>query len=71
MTTQILVTKKEVVGSPLATEGRRWPRSTKAANLRVFVLTLASFAIGTGVFVVAGLLSGVAREFSPSFPPCW
>jgi MFS transporter, DHA1 family, inner membrane transport protein len=64
MTTQILDTKEEREGVPLATDGRRWPRSTKSANLRVIVLALASFAVGTGVFVVAGLLDGLAKEFS-------
>ena len=33
-------------------------------NLRVLVLTLATFAIGTGTFVVTGLLGSVAGEFS-------
>ena len=35
-------------------------------NLRVLVLTLATFAIGTGTFVVTGLLGSVAEEFSVS-----
>jgi predicted MFS family arabinose efflux permease len=62
MSTQVLDTKGEKAGLPLATDRRRWSRYTNAANLRVLVL--ASFAIGTGVFVVAGLLGSVAREFS-------
>ncbi len=33
-------------------------------NLRILVLTLATFAIGTGTFVVTGLLGSVAGEFS-------
>ena len=33
-------------------------------NLRILVLTLATFAIGTGTFVVTGLLGSVAEEFS-------
>lgn len=35
-------------------------------NLRVLVLTLATFAIGTGTFVVTGLLGSVAGDFSVS-----
>ena len=33
-------------------------------NLRILILTLATFAIGTGTFVVTGILGGVAGEFS-------
>jgi hypothetical protein len=44
MTTQTLDTKSGKAGLPLASERRRWPQSTKAANLRVFVFALASFA---------------------------
>ncbi len=33
-------------------------------NFRVLILTLATFAIGTGTFVVTGLLGSVAGEFS-------
>jgi predicted MFS family arabinose efflux permease len=64
MSTQVLDTKGEKAGLPLATYRRRWSRYTNAANLRVLVLALASLAVGTGVFVVAGLLGDVAREFS-------
>jgi predicted MFS family arabinose efflux permease len=35
-------------------------------NLRVFVLALGTFAIGTGTFVVTGLLSGVSEDLSVS-----
>lgn len=35
-------------------------------NLRILILTLATFAIGTGTFVVTGILSGVSEEFSVS-----
>lgn len=33
-------------------------------NIRILVLTMATFAIGTGTFVVTGILGGVAGEFS-------
>lgn len=64
MTTQLLDPKKEKAALPITTDRERRSRYTKAANLRVLVLALTSFAIGTGVFVVAGLLSGVAEDFS-------
>lgn len=64
MTTQLLDPKKEKAALPITTDRERRSRYTKAANLRVLVLALASFAIGTGVFVVAGLLGGVAEDFS-------
>jgi MFS transporter, DHA1 family, inner membrane transport protein len=35
-------------------------------NLRVFVLALGTFAIGTGTFVVTGLLGGVSEDLSVS-----
>ncbi len=35
-------------------------------SLRVFVLALATFATGTGTFIVAGLLGGVAEALSVS-----
>src|SRR3712207_1664906 len=38
----------------------------KSASLRVLVLALATFAIGTGTFIVTGLLGGVARDLSVS-----
>ena len=37
-----------------------------SVNLRILVLALATFAIGTGTFIVAGLLGGVARDLSVS-----
>lgn len=40
------------------------PVSGMSLNLRVLVLALATFAIGTGTFIVAGLLGGVARDLS-------
>jgi MFS transporter, DHA1 family, inner membrane transport protein len=41
--------------------GGRMPMS-----LRVLVLALATFAVGTGTFIVAGLLGGVAEDLSVS-----
>jgi predicted MFS family arabinose efflux permease len=38
----------------------------KAASLRVPVLAFATFAVGTGTFIVTGLLGGVARDLSVS-----
>jgi predicted MFS family arabinose efflux permease len=38
----------------------------RAASLRILVLALATFAVGTGTFIVTGLLGGVARELSVS-----
>jgi MFS transporter, DHA1 family, inner membrane transport protein len=38
----------------------------KAASRRVLVLAFATFAIGTGTFIVTGLLGGVARDLSVS-----
>src|SRR3712207_9567546 len=38
----------------------------KAASLRVLVLALPTFAVGTGTFIVTGLLGGVVRELSVS-----
>ena len=35
-------------------------------NLRVLVLTLGTFAIGTGTFVVTGILGGISEELSVS-----
>jgi MFS transporter, DHA1 family, inner membrane transport protein len=64
MTTQLLDPRKEKTGLPLTTAREGRSRYTKAVNLRVLVLALASFAIGTGVFVVAGILGGVAEDFS-------
>jgi hypothetical protein len=40
MTTQILDTITGKAGLALATDRGRWPRSTKAAELRVFVLAV-------------------------------
>src|SRR3712207_4139064 len=45
--------------------GRR-SENQKAANLRAFVLALATFAISTGTFIVTGLIPGVASDFSVS-----
>jgi DHA1 family inner membrane transport protein len=36
----------------------------KTASLRILVLGLATFAVGTGTFIVTGLLGGVARDLS-------
>ncbi|MDQ5827754.1 MAG: MFS transporter [Chloroflexota bacterium] len=41
-------------------------KDQKAASLRVLVLALATFAVGTGTFIVTGLLGGVARDLSVS-----
>src|SRR3712207_725135 len=38
----------------------------KTASLRILVLALATFAVGTGTFIVTGLLGGVARDLSVS-----
>jgi MFS transporter, DHA1 family, inner membrane transport protein len=38
----------------------------KVASLRILVLALATFAVGTGTFIVTGLLGGVARDLSVS-----
>jgi MFS transporter, DHA1 family, inner membrane transport protein len=38
----------------------------KAASLRLPVLAFATFAVGTGTFIVTGLLGGVARDLSVS-----
>ena len=46
-------------------EGQRL-KDQKAASLRVLVLALATFAVGTGTFIVTGLLGGVARDLSVS-----
>ena len=35
-------------------------------NLRILVLVLGTFAIGTGTFVVTGILSGVSEDLSVS-----
>jgi len=41
-------------------------KGQKTASLRVLVLALATFAVGTGTFIVTGLLGGVARDLSVS-----
>ncbi len=41
-------------------------KDQKAASLRILVLALATFAVGTGTFIVTGLLGGVAEDFSVS-----
>jgi hypothetical protein len=41
-------------------------KDQKMASLRVLVLALATFAIGTGTFIVTGLLGSVARDLSVS-----
>ena len=38
----------------------------RAPSLRILVLALATFAVGTGSFIVTGLLGGVARDLSVS-----
>ena len=35
-------------------------------NLRILVLTLGTFAIGTGTFIVTGILGGVSEDLSVS-----
>jgi MFS transporter, DHA1 family, inner membrane transport protein len=48
-------------------EERTATRSDRnTVNLRVLVLALATFAIGTGTFIVTGLLGGIARDLSVS-----
>ncbi len=65
MTTRTLDLNEHKHMKPLPSADPRWAsQDRKAANLRVLVLALAAFAIGTGVFVVTGLLGGVARDFS-------
>lgn len=43
--------------------GRRL-KDKEAASLRVLALALTTFAVGTGTFIVTGLLGGVARDLS-------
>jgi len=45
---------------------RRRSENQRAANLHVFVLALATFAISTGTFIVTGLVPGVADDLSVS-----
>ena len=40
--------------------------NNKEVNLRILVLTLGTFAIGTGTFVVTGILGGVSEDLSVS-----
>ncbi|HET6688377.1 MAG TPA: hypothetical protein VFG82_03350, partial [Rubrobacter sp.] len=68
-----MVTKEpaQYIGDEAAREvpGRPEPVPSAAqgsVNLRILVLALATFAIGTGTFIVAGLLGGVARDLSVS-----
>jgi DHA1 family inner membrane transport protein len=51
---------------PLAVDGDSSFRGRRPMSLRVFVLALATFAVGTGTFIVAGLLGGVAEDLSVS-----
>jgi MFS transporter, DHA1 family, inner membrane transport protein len=70
---ETVVTKEpaQYIGDEAAREVPGRPEPVPSAvqgnvNLRVLVLALATFAIGTGTFIVAGLLGGVARDFSVS-----
>lgn len=51
--------------NPTEELGQR-PKGQKAGGLRILVLALATFAVGTGTFIVTGLLGGVARDLSVS-----
>jgi MFS transporter, DHA1 family, inner membrane transport protein len=49
-----------------AERGGQRLKDQKAASHRILVLALATFAVGTGTFIVTGLLGGVARDLSVS-----
>jgi DHA1 family inner membrane transport protein len=49
-----------------AQRGGQRLKDQKAASLRILVLALATFAVGTGTFIVTGLLGGLARDLSVS-----
>jgi predicted MFS family arabinose efflux permease len=70
---ETVVTKEpaQYIGDEAAREVPGRPEPVPSAvqgsvNLRILVLALATFAIGTGTFIVAGLLGGVARDLSVS-----
>jgi predicted MFS family arabinose efflux permease len=51
--------------TPRPDQGKRH-EDQKSTSLRILVLALATFAVGTGTFIVTGLLGGVARDLSVS-----
>jgi len=51
--------------TPRPDRGKRY-EDQKSTSLRILVLALATFAVGTGTFIVTGLLGGVARDLSVS-----
>lgn len=51
--------------TPRPDRGKRH-EDQKSTSLRILVLALATFAVGTGTFIVTGLLGGVARDLSVS-----
>jgi cyanate permease len=55
-------------GEPVSStdQGGQQLEDQEATSLSVLVLALATFAVGTGTFIVTGLLGGVARELSVS-----
>ena len=62
MTTQQLARKSQE--SPTAPLTADQASSHRPMSPRVFVLALATFATGTGTFIVTGLLGGVAEDLS-------
>src|SRR3712207_708448 len=57
---------QEATKPPLAAEGGGSSGDRRPASLGVLVLALATFAVGTGTFIVTGFLGGVAEDLSVS-----
>ncbi len=53
-------------GEPLAADGDGSARDLRPASFGILVLALATFAVGTGTFIVTGLLGDVAEDLSVS-----
>src|SRR5918997_3285452 len=53
-------------GEPLAADGDGSAGGERPTSFGILVLALATFAVGTGTFIVTGLLGGVAEDLSVS-----
>lgn len=58
--------KLEPAKAPLTADQASSPQDGRPMSHRVFVLSLVTFATGTGTFIVTGLLGGVAEDLSVS-----
>src|SRR3712207_7621868 len=57
---------EEATKPPLAADRDGSFRDRMPMDPRILVLALATFAVGTGTFIVTGLLGGVAEDLSVS-----